>query len=258
MKNCYEVTPACSYSSTDRTALSETSDLTKIPAESTKLCYNISITYAFSYVLEMKMKYYDIKKQLDSLIVFSLQDLYLIDPNFRQATLYDWEKIGKVTKLRNNHYVFSDFAPKNYQYYLLSNLLYEPSYVSMELALNHYGVIPESVSTITAISTNKTKKMTNKYGAFSYQTVAPKLFFGYELLEVSGRKIKIASLEKAILDYLYLNSKIISTDDFESLRWNKQILREEVNKEKLKKYLDIFSNARPSNRVAIMKEYLES
>lgn len=100
--------------------------------------------------------------------------------------------------------------------------------------------------------------MTNKYGAFSYQTVAPKLFFGYELLEVSGRKIKIASLEKAILDYLYLNSKIISTDDFESLRWNKQILREEVNKEKLKKYLDIFSNARLSNRVAIMKEYLES
>lgn len=204
------------------------------------------------------MKYYDIKKQLDSLVVFSLQDLYLIDPNFRQATLYDWETIGKVIKLRNNHYIFSDFIPSNYEYYLLSNLLYEPSYVSMELALNHYGVIPETVGAVTAISTNKTTKMINKYGIFSYQTVTPKLFFGYELLEVSERKIKIASLEKAILDYLYLNSKITATADFESLRWNKQILQEEVDEEKLKKYLDIFSNTRLSKRVAIMKEYLGS
>lgn len=48
------------------------------------------------------MKYYDLKQQLKPLVVFSPQDIYLIDPNFRQATLYDWEKSGKVVKLKNN------------------------------------------------------------------------------------------------------------------------------------------------------------
>ena len=103
------------------------------------------------------MKFYELKQHLAPLIVFSPQDIYLVDPSFRQTTLYDWHNAGKVVKLKNNRYMFADFIPTDYDFYLLSNLLYKPSYVSTELALNHYNVIPEMVTVFTAVSTNKTQ-----------------------------------------------------------------------------------------------------
>ncbi|PIY80384.1 MAG: hypothetical protein COY80_03265 [Candidatus Pacebacteria bacterium CG_4_10_14_0_8_um_filter_42_14] len=203
------------------------------------------------------MKYYDLKQQLEPLVVFSPQEIYLADPDFRLATLYDWEKSGKVVKLKNNRYVFGDFVPGNYDYYLLSNCMYDPSYVSTELALNHYGVIPEAVSVITGVTTNKTQSFTALETIFSYQTIRPELFFGYDLIEVRGHGVKIASLEKAVLDYLYLNSNISSVDDFSGLRWNTLILRDEIKPIKFEEYLAIFSSAALSGRVKILQNYLE-
>jgi predicted transcriptional regulator of viral defense system len=203
------------------------------------------------------MKYYDLKNQLEPLVIFSPQEIYLADPDFRQATLYDWEKSGKVVKLKSNCYVFGDFVPENYDYYLLSNFMYNPSYISTELALNHFGVIPEAVSVITAVTTNKTQSFTALETTFSYQTIRPKLFFGYDLLEVRGHGVKIASLEKAILDYLYLNSSISSEDDFLGLRWNKQVLHDEIKTTKFETYLAIFSNTALTQRVNILRKYLE-
>lgn len=203
------------------------------------------------------MKYYDLKRQLEALVVFSPLDIRLIDSDFRQATLYDWEKTGQVVRLRNNRYVFGDVVPENYDYYLLSNLIYEPSYVSTELALNHYGLIPEAVMVVSAVTTSKTQCFTALQTTFSYQSIRPDLYFGYELIEVRNHGVKLASLEKAILDYLYLNSDVVSVTDFVSLRWNRQILRDEVDSAKLSKYLALFSNQALNHRVALLKDYLK-
>jgi len=203
------------------------------------------------------MKYFDIKNQLDKLIVFSLRDILFIDESFRENTLYDWEKVGKVVRLRNNKYIFSDFKVENGDYYLLSNRLYEPSYVSLELALNHYGVIPEAVAIITAISTNKTKMFETPVGVFNYQSINSELFFGYNLIEQRQRGVKLASLEKAVLDYVYLHPEVISLEDFSGLRWNKDVLSLEMSFKTLDKYCKIFSNQALSSRVETLKEYID-
>lgn len=202
------------------------------------------------------MKYFDIKKNIDPLIVFSLKDIYLVDPGFRQATLYDWEKTNRVQKLKNASYIFSDFQPRNLDLYLISNLLYEPSYISTELALNHYGVIPEVVVRITAVTTNKTRVFPTEFAHFSYQKIKPELFFGYSLVEVRNHGVQIASLEKAILDFLYLNPKVTHADDFSELRWNKHILTDELDWKKLTAYLAIFANKALAKRVNSLKIYL--
>jgi predicted transcriptional regulator of viral defense system len=204
------------------------------------------------------MKYHDLKHRLEALVVFTLRDVFLLDPDFRQATLYDWEKLGKVVRLKNGCYTFSDLIPVNFDFYLLANLIYEPSYVSTEMALNHYGVIPELVSSVTCVTTNKTQVFANSFGNFVYQTIAPALFFGYDLLEVREHGVKIASLEKAVLDYLYFNSSVVSNDDFSGLRWNKQILNEGIDKVKLNTFLAIFANAALAKRVTGFYKYLET
>lgn len=203
------------------------------------------------------MKYHDLKHHLEKLIVFTLQDIYLLDHDFRQATLYDWEKIGKVVKLKNGVYVFGDFVPNNLDYYLLANVLYKPSYVSTEIVLNHYGIIPEVVTQITCVSTNKTQSFHTSFANFVYQSIQPELFFGYNLLEVREHGVKIATLEKAILDYLYLNSAINTSDDFAALRWNQQLLNETLDRTVLNKYLAIFDNVALAKRIANFYQYLE-
>lgn len=100
------------------------------------------------------MKLYYIKESLKALTIFSPKDVLLIEPGFRIPTLYDWEAQGLVKKIRNNNHVFSDYKPFDKDFYFIANRIYAPSYVSLESALNHYGVNPETVPQTFSITTN--------------------------------------------------------------------------------------------------------
>jgi len=204
------------------------------------------------------MNYVKTKGKLQKLKVFSLNDLFLLDADFRQGTLYDWENQGKVRKIRNKWYVFNDMNPENYDYYLIANRIYSPSYISLELALNHNGVIPEAVMQITSVTSRRTKTFETDFGNYSYKSFKKSLFFGYEVIEYDEIGVKVASLEKAVLDYLYLNPKSYSIEDFNSLRFNKNVLLENLNEEKLYEYLKIFSNKRLNKTIEILFKYINS
>ena len=57
---------------------------------------------------------------------------------------------GLFLKLRNNFYIIKDSRP---YHYFVANKLYEPSYVSLNTALSHYGIIPEVVYAVTSVTT---------------------------------------------------------------------------------------------------------
>jgi predicted transcriptional regulator of viral defense system len=204
------------------------------------------------------MKYYEIKQKLDEVRVFSVEDLYTIDPKFRVETLYEWERKGWVKKLRNKKYVFADFQPVDVDLYLVANKLYEPSYISLELALNHYGIIPEAVMRITSVTTNKTLSVETSFGVFDYRTLDRRLFFGYKIVIKGTTTYKIASLEKALIDYLYLNSQITRIADIEGLRFNKDILRERLDQQELEKIVAVYDNEALKTRVGILLNYLKT
>ncbi len=50
---------------------------------------------------------------------------------------------------------------------LVANLLYGPSYVSMDFALYHYGIIPERVIEVTSMTTKRGKHYNLQVGRFS-------------------------------------------------------------------------------------------
>lgn len=204
------------------------------------------------------MKYYEIKAKLEDLYVFSLKDVVSIDPAFRLPTLYDWDSKGLVKRLRNNNYVFADYEPHDKDYYFIANRLYTPSYVSLETALAFYNVLPEAVQTITSVTTNKTNVFDTPFGKFTYSSMSPDLFFGYKNIAIDNHSAQLANLEKAILDYLYLNSHINSLEDFESLRWNKDVLTESLDLETFEKFLIIFDNNALGKRCVKFMEFLDA
>jgi len=78
--------------------------------------------------------------------------------------------------------------------------------VSLEFALNFYGLIPEKVVEVTSVSTKKTARFSNEFGGYTYQHIAPGAFQGFRSVKDSnGFRSFIAEPEKAVVDFLYLN-----------------------------------------------------
>ncbi len=152
---------------------------------------------------------------------------------------------GLFLKLRNGYYMLKD---SNISLYFIANKLYQPSYISLEMALSYYSIIPEVVYAITSITTKATREFETNRGAFSYQRIKKEAFTGYIPKQIEGNIVMIAEPEKALADYLYfVDLKKVSLNDRIDLR--------EINKKKLIKYAMLF--ARPSLLELIEKIYVE-
>jgi len=197
------------------------------------------------------MTFIEFQNQLSDYPVFSLQDIKKVSSNFSYRQLDRFAKKGYLKKIKRGFYCFStQNLNQNFLFYV-ANKIYSPSYVSMEMALKYYGLIPEEIFQITSVSTKKTANFETSVGNFDYRCVKPSLYFGYRLVEFGRQKILLAEPEKAILDYFYINSNLKTGDDFLGMRINSDEFKAQINLEKLQKYLDVFANKRLSKRVNI-------
>ncbi len=93
---------------------------------------------------------------------------------------------------------------------LISNLLYGPSYVSLDFALSYYGLIPEAVHEITSVTTGRTKTYDTSVGRFSYEHASLKSYpLGIaSVANESGHFFLMATPEKALCDKLMQTSNL--------------------------------------------------
>ena len=85
---------------------------------------------------------------------------------------------------------------------ILANLIYGPSYISLEYALQLYGLIPERVCTVMSVTTGRSRRFSTPVGDFSYRMVPmPAFASGMDLLpNTSGGMYMVAVPEKALTD----------------------------------------------------------
>ncbi len=101
---------------------------------------------------------------------------------------------------------------------ILANLMYGPSYVSLEYALRHHNLIPEAVRVVTSVTTGRKKRYRTPVGDFDYAHI-PQRFFspGAEYYSIDDtRGYMIASPEKAIFDMLYLRYPDLGYSEIEA------------------------------------------
>jgi predicted transcriptional regulator of viral defense system len=205
------------------------------------------------------MKFRDFESKIADLPVFNLNDVRKIDPAFHRQQLSYWQEHGYIIAFAGGYYVLANRSFNESYLFMAANKLYQPSYISLESALAYYQVIPESVLSITSISSRKTKQYNTDWGVFSYRSVKPQYIFGYQVVEISQRiKYSIASIEKAVLDYLYLNADIHAIAAFEGLRWNKNQLQFLNDSLEFQEYLTIFESKALRRRVEKFMEYLNA
>jgi len=107
--------------------------------------------------------------------------------------------------------------------FVVANQLVPASYISLEMVLGYYSLIPEYVAVITSVTMGLPLDTDNQYGRFSYQQMDITHFFGIQRrLIAEGQYTYMAYPEKALLDFLYfrlyLKPKQNPTAFIESLR----------------------------------------
>jgi len=199
------------------------------------------------------MKYTEFIREIKG-PVFSIQDVKLLGLNIYSRQLSLWANEGHIVKLKNGVYLISerkDIVSKEH----IAFVLYQPSYISLEWALSHYGIIPEIVHNVTAITSKVTRTFENELGAFIYRNIKNTLFFGYKKIDDGKGVYLLAEPEKALLDYLYLNlSKINNKDDIYELRFNRFSIDEVIDERKLYRYAKIFGSKKLDQMLAFVME----
>jgi len=129
-----------------------------------------------------------------------------VDPAEVHRQLSRWTADGKLYQLRRGLYALAPPYQKVKPHpFLIANRMVRGSYVSLQSALAHYGLIPEYVPVTTSVTTVRPARWNTPLGSFEYRRLRSALFYGYRLVKLDGRQAAfIATPEKALLDLIYL------------------------------------------------------
>lgn len=130
--------------------------------------------------------------------------------NNPNAKIKHWVDTGVLVPLKRGLYIVSpEITMQEPCLELIANHLYSPSYVSLQYAMRHYGLIPERVFLITSITTCHTRNFENALGHFAYHGVSRSYFaVGITSEMQNDRAYLIATPEKALVDTILFSSYI--------------------------------------------------
>jgi len=139
--------------------------------------------------------------------VFALQDVLVWLGESRNSIANHIKRAiasGEVVHLRRGLYCLSErYNRFGINRNLLANLIYGPSYVSMEAALAYRGWIPEAVHGVTSVGLCRAKSFDTDVGCFDYVQVRQEpLLAGVERIESSDSPLSflMAKPLKALCD----------------------------------------------------------
>ena len=112
---------------------------------------------------------------------------------------------GDIIRVKKGLYILGESLRRRpFCRELLANLIYGPSYVSLEYALHYHGLTPERAETLTSVTCGRSRLFESPVGTFSYRMIPLEAFrTGMDRIELDdGRSFLIAVPEKALADRL--------------------------------------------------------
>ncbi len=122
-----------------------------------------------------------------------------------RVQLSRWVASGRLIRIHKGWYTLREpFRRVRLDLNVVASTINRASYVSLQSALAHHGVIPEHVAETTCVTTGRPRVIDSPVGRIAYRHVKREAFFGYAQ-EASGlQEAYIATVEKALLDLFYL------------------------------------------------------
>jgi predicted transcriptional regulator of viral defense system len=174
------------------------------------------------------MKWHDLLALIGGATLFDASMLLVGEssPAEVRRQLSRWVASGRLIQLRRGLYVMAPpFARASPSVLSIASRLRKPSYVSLQSALSYHGAIPESVQSVTSVTTGRPGRHETALGHFIYRHLSPNLFWGYREVKLGEEGSAYVALpEKALLDLFYLTSGRVSTSFVRELRLAPDVL----------------------------------
>ena len=167
--------------------------------------------------------------------IFTFGDVLTWLPKATRASVYAHIqralKSGDVIQVRRGLYHLSPSVfPSLVSTEVLANLIYGPSYVSLETALAYHGWIPEAIHNCASVTSGRPKHFDTPHGRFSYLRIKQTpLMAGVLCAQTPSGTFLVATPLKAIADIVaargldwtgvqpLVSSLRIETDDIEGI-----------------------------------------
>lgn len=109
---------------------------------------------------------------------------------------------GDIIRVKKGLYVLGDeLRRRPFSRELLANLIYGPSFVSLDSALSFYGLIPERIEVLTSVTTKRPKRFDTPVGLFIFrQSPRGAFHVGMDRVEEGDVAFLIATPERALAD----------------------------------------------------------
>lgn len=129
--------------------------------------------------------------------------------NSRYALVKRALKKGTLIKLKQGLYLIGQpYKTSLPNLYEIAQLMYGPSYISLESALSYHAWIPEAVYTTTSVTPKRAVSFNTNLGQFSFShTPSTHFYEGVDRIEMKDAIFLMASPWKALADYMYVYKK---------------------------------------------------
>lgn len=110
---------------------------------------------------------------------------------------------GDIIRVKKGLYILGESLRRRpFCRELLANLIYGPSYISLEYALHYHGLTPERAEILTSVTCGRSRSFDTPVGSFSYRMIPMEAFrTGMDRVELDdGRSFLMAVPEKALAD----------------------------------------------------------
>jgi predicted transcriptional regulator of viral defense system len=164
----------------------------------------------------------------DVVVVDELANKYNLPPDSVWKATSRLAKRGLLSRVSNGVYLNKLVRDASATDFL--NVLKPNSYVSLESALNHWGLSTQSPVSLTCVTVGKPKEYRTPEFAITLRSISEHLFWGFIEKQTRYSKYRIAEPEKALLDWVYLTLQSGLTPRLD------EIELQSLNKEKLVKY----------------------
>lgn len=140
---------------------------------------------------------------------FTVKEIIALEPlsdTVRYALVKRALADGDILKIKRGLYTLSPLYRKTKINPLsAAQLIYGPSYISLETALSVHGWIPEGVRDFTSVSLRPSKEFDTPIGDFAYVCIPQKALYAgvVRRIDNEGQCWLIASPLKALADYVY-------------------------------------------------------
>ncbi|MBK9402940.1 MAG: hypothetical protein IPN57_00180 [Ignavibacteria bacterium] len=194
------------------------------------------------------MNFSKFQTELRPLLVFNTRDIHKIEIDFNSVNLNNWLNLDYIVKLTKGVYTFADTTIDKRLLYYAANKLIDPSYVSCETALSYYKLLDDEDS-VVSVNPIKTYEYKSIEGKFKFHKSKPLLMKDYNLVMLNQHTFKIATPEKAIVDFFFFNPKYLMRKQIKDLAFERNGLREKVEADKINSISTDFKNELLERRI---------